>query len=164
MKTDRHSKGFRKWRRHDVNRYVLWIQACEDVCVSLVQLYWKCKMGLFFKWHLRRFTLTVLRSAETDQRGRNVGLASTAGWTWKCKEEERLSESEAVRVGESECLRGATTMRVGETVRLWEWCLEGGGGCDCEDGWEWEWELEDERGGRLSLREIESEIRLGFGE
>ena len=33
-------------------------------------------------------------------------------------EEEWLSESEAVRVGESECLREATTMRLGETVNL----------------------------------------------
>ena len=32
-------------------------------------------------------------------------------------EEEWLSESEVVRVGKSECLRGATTMQ-GETVRL----------------------------------------------
>ena len=43
-------------------------------------------------------------------------MALMAGWTWKRMEEEWLSESEAVRVGESECLRGATTMRVGETV------------------------------------------------
>ena len=54
----------------------------------------------------------------TGQRGRDVGLASTARWTWKRMEEERLSESEAVRVGESECLREATTKRVGETVRV----------------------------------------------
>ena len=53
-----------------------------------------------------------------DQRGGNVGLASTARWTRKCMEEEWLSESESVRVGESECLRGVTTTRVGETVRL----------------------------------------------
>ena len=52
----------------------------------------------------------------SDQRRRNVGLASMARWTWKHKE-ERLSESEAVKVGESECLKGAATMRVGETVR-----------------------------------------------
>ena len=51
-----------------------------------------------------------------DQRRRNVGLASMVRWTWKHKE-ERLSESEAVKVGESECLRGVATMRVGETVR-----------------------------------------------
>ena len=46
------------------------------------------------------------------------GLASMAGWTWKRMEEEWLSESESVRVGESECLREATTMQVGETVSL----------------------------------------------
>ena len=40
-----------------------------------------------------------------------------ARWTWKHKE-ERLSESEAVKVGESECLRGVASMRVGETVRV----------------------------------------------
>ena len=51
-----------------------------------------------------------------DQRRRNVGLASMARWMWKHKE-ERLSESEAMKVGESECLRGVATMRVGETVR-----------------------------------------------
>ena len=45
-------------------------------------------------------------------------MASTARRTWKHMEEEQLSESEAVRVGESECLREATTMRVGETVRV----------------------------------------------
>ena len=33
-------------------------------------------------------------------------------------EEEWLSESEAVRVGESECLRGGDDHAVGETVRL----------------------------------------------
>ena len=48
----------------------------------------------------------------TDQRGRNVGLASTAGWTRK------HMENEAVRVGKNECLRGATTMRVYETVSM----------------------------------------------
>ena len=63
------------------------------------------------------FTLTVLRWAVTDQRGRNVGLASMAGWTWKRMEEEWLSESEVVRVGENECLRGAMTMR---WVRPWD--------------------------------------------
>ena len=54
--------------------------------------------------------------SETDQRRRNVGLSSTMRWTWKHKE-ERLSESEAMKVGESECLRGVATMRVGETMR-----------------------------------------------
>ena len=53
----------------------------------------------------------------TDQRRRNVGLSSTMRWTWKHKE-EWLSESEAVKVGESECLRGVATMRVGEIVRV----------------------------------------------
>ena len=54
----------------------------------------------------------------TSQKGKDVGLASTARWAWKCIEEERLSENEAIRVGESECLREATAMRVGETVRV----------------------------------------------
>ena len=54
----------------------------------------------------------------TGQKGKDVGLASTARWAWKCIEEKRLSESEAMRVGESECLREATAMRVGETVRV----------------------------------------------
>ena len=30
-RTVKRSKGWRKWRRNSVNRYVLWIQACEDV-------------------------------------------------------------------------------------------------------------------------------------
>ena len=63
------------------------------------------------------FTLTVLRWVVTNQRGRSVGLASTAGWTWKRMEEEWLSESKAMRVGKSECLRGAMTMR---WVRPWD--------------------------------------------
>ena len=54
----------------------------------------------------------------TSQRGKDVGLASTARWTWKRMEEERLSESKAMRVGNSECLREAMAMRVGETVRV----------------------------------------------
>ena len=54
----------------------------------------------------------------TSQRGKDVGLASTARWMWKRMEEERLSESKAMKVGESECLREAMAMRVGETVRV----------------------------------------------
>ena len=57
---------------------------------------------------------------------------------------------------------GATELKWGREGG-WEWVLEGGGGYDCEDAWEWEWKLQGEKGGKLSLREIESEIRLGFG-
>ena len=46
-------------------------------------------------------------------------MASTTRWMWKCMEEEWLSESEAVRVGESESVRGVTTMRVGERIVRW---------------------------------------------
>ena len=65
--------------------------------------------------NLGNFTFTVLCWVVTGQKGKDVGLASTARWAWKCIEEKRLSESEAMRVGESKPVRGATTMR--ETKR-----------------------------------------------
>ena len=70
------------------------------------------------KWTMNPSSVRVsYGESETDQRRRNVGLSSTMRWTWKHKE-ERLSESEAMKVGESECLRGVATMRVGETMRV----------------------------------------------
>ena len=63
------------------------------------------------------FTLTVLLWTVTGQRGRDVGLASTVRWTWKRMEEERLSESKVIRVGET-----VRVMAWGRRqLRLWGW-------------------------------------------